>query len=216
LACIAKTKRLTERLTGTDPSSLGLHPAVYFYSSSGRHQPTAVLAVAQLIYGLIEQNRLISFTDVRARFEDFLLEYKSHINQLTTQYGSMAKGYRQIRDYLEFVLQRFIGGDDSKAVAQALQKHDKYQRLVKDKPVLSQQAKEFSKATKQFVLIKESLEKAFVCSLCGARADNKSMSLDHVKDKKDGGLAHAANASFTHPYCNSAYKDYLKAKGASV
>ena len=34
---LKKTKRLLFRINGTDPSSLGLHPAVYFYSITGRY-----------------------------------------------------------------------------------------------------------------------------------------------------------------------------------
>src|SRR5439155_12804436 len=33
--CLRQAERLAHRITGTHPSSLGLHPAVYFYSTNG-------------------------------------------------------------------------------------------------------------------------------------------------------------------------------------
>ncbi|MBL8299518.1 MAG: DUF262 domain-containing protein [Rhodanobacteraceae bacterium] len=212
LAVMRSTDRLARRLSGTHASSLGLHPAVYFYAANGRHQPTAVLAVAALIQKISRTNSLNEFTRVRAKFEDFLLEHKMFVNQLTTAYGSMAKGYRQISDYMEYVLNLFISGLESDQILLNLRDHDRYQRLVKEKPVRSSKAKEFSQDLKQFVFLKQTLESSFVCSICDARVDNKAMTLDHVKEKRDGGIAIAENAKWVHPYCNSTYKDFL-AKG---
>ena len=53
---------LARRVTGTHPSSLGLHPAVYFYSASGRHQPTAVLAMSAMLMEFTATNSFLKFT----------------------------------------------------------------------------------------------------------------------------------------------------------
>lgn len=43
-AFLDRCRRVVNRMSGTHPSSLGLHPAVYFYSHTGRYQPTAFFA----------------------------------------------------------------------------------------------------------------------------------------------------------------------------
>lgn len=213
LEVIRKTEKLARMLTGTHPASLGLHPAIYFYALDGKHQPTAVMAVAAMIKHLEEADKLTAFCEVRAKYEEFLKEHKMFVNQLTTFHGSMAKGYRQLRDYFVFVLECFMDGDSAETVTSKLREHEKYQRLVKSKPVLSRVPKGFSQELKNWVFLKEMLEKSFECYLCKAAMDNKSMQLDHVVDKSLGGTASGDNAKWTHPYCNSAYKEYLRVNG---
>ena len=65
-----------QRISGTHSSSLGLHPAIYFYSTMGRHQPTAFLAVVGFIMELEQREQLRVFTEHRERFEDFLLAHQ--------------------------------------------------------------------------------------------------------------------------------------------
>ncbi|MDR0251440.1 MAG: DUF262 domain-containing protein [Burkholderiales bacterium] len=204
-----RTDKLARLITGTHMSSLGLHPAIYFYSANGRHQPTSVLAIASLLMELSEKNELIKFTSVRSNFEHFLLEHKVFINQLTTRYGSMAKGYKQIKDYYRFVLDCFLIGKTEEEIENELRNNDRYQLLVKERPILTKQAKDFSQDAKQLTFIKDALSKSFTCSICKARIDNKSMQLDHEQDKKYGGLATSENARWLHPFCNSTYKNHL-------
>lgn len=213
LDALARSSKLARLLTGTHASSLGLLPAIYFYSTNGRHQPTAVLAIAALIHDLDKAERLIAFCRARPAFEEFIKDHKMFVNQITTQHGSMAKGYRQLKDYFAFVLERFIEGKEPDDVLTLLREHDKYQRLVKRTPVLSTQSKSFSRDVKQMAFLQAHLERAIPCRWCRARLDNKAMHLEHVKDKKDGGLADLSNAAWAHPYCNSAYKDYLVRMG---
>lgn len=44
LGYLKKVRRLSSRISGVRPESLGLHPAVYFYGATGRYQPAAFLA----------------------------------------------------------------------------------------------------------------------------------------------------------------------------
>lgn len=206
---IGNAARLCRRITGTHPSSLGLHPAVYFYSANGRHQPTTVLAMAQLLVDVEKQDRFLEFTRSRKVFEGFLVHHKMYVNQLTVRHGSMVKGYAPIRDYYEFLLSQVGAGANEKGIETALRESDKYQTLVKEKPTLSKKAKPFSANAKQFKLLSDVLERAFVCNVCGARIDKKSMHLDHKQDKSRGGTADLANGQWLHPYCDSTYKNAL-------
>lgn len=206
LKTIKETERLIRRITGIHASSLGLHPAVYFYATNFRHQPTTVLAVAQFVQDLEKANGFVDFTKSRSAFEEFLINHKMYINQLTVKFGSMVKGFGPIRDYYHFVYERISKGGSDAQIEEELAADAKYQVLVKERPTPSKQAKSFSQDAKNAKLLSDVLEKAFVCTMCGARIDKKAMQLDHVVDKSKGGPADIDNAEWSHPYCNSTYK----------
>jgi 5-methylcytosine-specific restriction endonuclease McrA len=207
---IKETERLVRRITGTHASSLGLHPGVYFYAANMRHQPTTLLSVAQLIQDFKDTDDFIEFTRHRAVFEDFLVNHKMYINQLTVRHGSMSKGYLSIRDYYQFVYDRIRAGRNEQQIESDLAANGKYQTLVKERPTPSQKAKNFSQEAKNAKLLADVLANTFVCQYCGARIDKKAMQLDHTVDKADGGVADIDNGQWAHPFCNSTYKNYLK------
>ena len=214
LLVMGRAERIVRRISGTDPSSLGLHPGVYFYAANMRHQPTAVLAVAQLITDLDKADGFIEFTRNRAAFETFLLSHKMFINQLTVKHGSMVKGYMAIRNYYGFILDQLSAGKNEPEIEEALAKHDRYQTLVKERPVSSRQSKAFSRDAKAVKLMLDVLQKTFVCNLCEARIDKKAMHLDHIQDKSVGGLGDIDNGQWTHPFCDSTYKYHLQKEAA--
>jgi hypothetical protein len=216
LECLKRAQQLTNRLTGTHASSLGLHPAVYFYAVNGRHQPTAVLAIAAMLMDLEIEDKFIDFTIVRARFEAFLIDHKMFVNQLTVKHGSMAKGFTPLKDYYRYVLDKFMSGSSDVGVENDLRTHDKYQSLVKEKPVLTKQAKKFSKAVKQVGVITEVLAQASICEMCNARIDMKAMHLDHILNRSKGGLGTADNLRPLHPFCDSTYKQYMEKLSVGV
>ena len=207
LRVLNETIKIARIFTGDHPSSLGLHPAVYFYSSNGRHRPTAVLAMAQFARDLVDQRNINNFCDVRRPFEDFLVSHKMYINQLTSKYGSMTKGFRHIKDYLWFVFEALERRMLEVDVEKALGDHERFQILVKEKPILSKKPKRFSADARQLKLISDTLSNALSCAYCGAKIDNKSMHLDHAKEKSAGGVATTDNAEWAHPYCNSTYQE---------
>jgi 5-methylcytosine-specific restriction endonuclease McrA len=203
------SNRIVRRITGTHPSSLGLHPGVYFYGANIRHQPTTVLAVAQLVADLEKADGFLDFTKHRKAFENFLVSHKMFINQLTVRHGSMVKGFTPIRDYYQFILERIRARRSEQEIEKDLAAHDKYQTLVKERPTPSRQAKQFSQDAKNVKLMTDVLDAAFVCKHCGARIDKKSMHLDHKVAKSHGGAADIDNSQWLHPYCDSTAKDKM-------
>jgi hypothetical protein len=75
-----KVRRTLRLLTGTHPSSLGIHPVVYFYTRGGEFQATVFLATAEFFRDLERRDQLKNFTEARRGFEDFLLARISHQN----------------------------------------------------------------------------------------------------------------------------------------
>lgn len=210
------TMKLCRMITSTFAGSLGLHPAVYFYSSGARHQPTTVLAMASLLFQFEKAGQFNKFTEMRGRFEDFLVNHKMYVNQLTSRHGSMAKGYIPIRDYYAFLLEKITNGETEEKIEESLRNNERFQFLVKERPITSKKAKDFSGDAKQAKFMKDALQSAFVCKECRARIDKKSMHLDHEEDEKDGGLADIDNGRWLHPFCDSTYKDYRKKRDADT
>jgi len=210
LECLEKTEKLANRFTGRHESSLGLHPAVYFYALNGRHQPTAVLAVGALLMAIEEKKQFCDFARVRKDFEEFLINHKMFINQLTGRHGSMAKGFRPMKEYFYLVLSNFVEGKSEAEIEGVLGAHEKYHWLVKEKPVRTTQVKDFSRSVKNVAVLRTVLDTASICELCRARIDLKAMHVDHTLDKSKGGLGTAENARLLHPFCDSTYKPYLQ------
>lgn len=216
LKILRNAKRLAQIFTGKDPSSLGLLPAIYFYSVSGRHQPTAVLAMASLVMQLKGDKRLLKFVSIRARFEEFLLSHKHYVNQITVKHGSMAKGYARLRDLFDFIIRQLLDGKTDAEIEESLAKHTTYHYLLsKERVKQTDKIKEFSRKAKQVAFLQDALEMARKCPICGARKDNKSITADHIVDKKHGGLATTDNLNYVHPFCNSS-KDALRALGLPI
>jgi hypothetical protein len=211
VATIKNTERIVRRITGTHPASLGLHPGVYFYAANFRHQPTAVLAAAQLMVELQKENGFLDFTKHRAAFEMFLVNHKMFINQLTVKHGSMVKGFMAIKNYYRFVLERIQAGRSEAEIEADLMASEQYQTLVKERPTPSKQAKQFSRDAANVKLMTDVLATAFVCNLCGARIDKKSMHLDHIVERSQGGPADIDNGQWLHPYCDSTAKGRMDA-----
>src|SRR6185312_4776471 len=86
-------RNLATRISGQEHGrSLGLHPNIYFWSSTGKVQPTAVLGAVALVRELEEKRAFGEFTAARDRFEEFLLTYRHFINQIARNYGSGTRG----------------------------------------------------------------------------------------------------------------------------
>jgi hypothetical protein len=77
---LEKVKRTIDRLAGMGSVSLGLHPAVYFYTRSGAFQPAAFLAAAELAGRLTKGTEIGKFISVRKRFEQFIVDNKHHVS----------------------------------------------------------------------------------------------------------------------------------------
>ena len=215
LVVLKRTEQLANLITGKQADSLGLHPAVYFYSANGRHQPTAVLAMAALLMQMKSTEEFIKFSEHRIAFEAFLLSNKMFINQMTVKHGSMAKGFQPLREYYDFLLKRLYAGRLQHEIEAEMATHPKFHTLTKERMKDTEQAKPFSQKARQLKFLEDALGLAFTCNVCGAKIDKKSMQLDHIEAKRSGGLATVDNSQWLHPFCNSTFKDYKAAKDAS-
>lgn len=206
LRFMRNTYKIIKRMTTNHPSSLGLHPAVYFYSEKGRYQPTAFLAWAD-IFREYERNtdNFISFIRVRAVFEQFLVENKHLTNQISGKYGSGLKGYKQLRSFYIDVLGMIADGVLDSDLREGLK--IKYSYLNFEYHGEFSLSSNFNSETKSEVFLVASLKTAQRCSICGGYVHMNSLSIDHIVRKQDGGLGRLDNGAITHVFCNSTVKN---------
>ena len=210
-------RRVAYRISGTHPSSLGLHPVVYFYGTSGRFQPTSFFGVIALIKELEQQNSFAAFTSIRRRFEDFLLAHKSFANQITQKSGSGLKGYLRVAHMYKTIMDGLLNNQTDSDIELSFQVDQQLSFLKVDDPGLHGPFhKDFSTETKSAVYLTEAKSTMLPCKICTGYMHKNSISFDHVQDKKFGGDGDPSNAQLSHPYCNSTYKDILAKQGEAA
>lgn len=203
---LENARDVAQQLTGLHPSSLGLHPAIYFYSATGRHQLTAFLATIGFVRELTQKNRLVEFTKHRNAFEEFLLAHKDFINQTVKKLGAGFRPYYRLKDYYHFILDRLKNGSDDVDILEALENDARFS-FLKEIPFTEDadtKTPSFKSAVKSAVFLKAALDAPRErCFICHARIHVSSISIDHIVKREDGGLGIANNGQISHPYCNS-------------
>ncbi|QDU35858.1 HNH endonuclease [Maioricimonas rarisocia] len=207
LQFLKRVLQLARRVSGCHPSSLGLHPAVYFYGATGRYQPSAFLGTVRFVQQLEQENAIHAFTSVRCRFEEFLLDHRYFTNQIVVKHGSGKKSLEPMARFFRRILESVLQEKNSDEIVADLQSH-KDLRFLKELTAQDiEHKKEFSRETKSTAFLREALAKALRCAICGARVHKKSMTFDHKLRKQDGGAGSADNAQLAHPFCNTGFKE---------
>jgi hypothetical protein len=205
----------SSRIAGLKPQSLGLHPAVYFYSATGKYQPAAFLAAVRFIQELEMAKRLNLFTQHRFDFEELLVKHKYLINQIVRKFGA---GQRSLNGVLRLYRHIFEGvqmGKDEALIIPTIVEEETMSFL---KPIVDFDKgtnREFTTERKSAVFLGEALKNSLRCGECKARLHRNSINFDHIVDKKHGGVGTEDNASLTHPYCNGTYKEWRRTQELS-
>ncbi|MCP4231645.1 MAG: HNH endonuclease [bacterium] len=205
---LKKVRKLIYRMTGNHPSSLGLHPAVYFYSIDGRYQPTAFLAIIELLKEFEDSNYFNNFTKVRGQFEAFLVKRKGFMKDVHYKFGSGVKGYKQLLDLYRYILENIEKGMDGDELAENMVKEPRFKYITPSNINIGGKAGgDFSQNVKSAAFLRDALNSALRCKICGGHIHLKSISIDHKKRKSEGGTGDLDNAQLTHPYCNTTFKN---------
>ena len=200
-------RSIVNRLSGTHPSSLGLHPAVYFYSSAGRYQPTAFMAVIAMLQDFEINDRFRDFIKVRRPFEEFLLKHRKLVNQVTVKYGSGAKGYARLHQLLSWLVERFVTGANEQNIISEMAKHPDFSFLQPAELDEISAGADFGKDAKSAVFLRDALKEPLRCAICQGLIHRNAISIDHVVRKSEGGKGEPDNGQLTHPYCNTTIKN---------
>lgn len=193
------------RISGNDKASLGLHPAVYFYSDRGKYLPDLFLGMVFLLKGKLLNNDsgfFKKFTDRRGEIEKFLIDNKPLISQVLQQINSRVRTER-VADIIDYLVKNPSGEISIEGVASAARLKGSIVDLRE-----RVEGKSFSDTSKSIIVIRTSLQSAIKCPICGGLLEPAlSHSFDHVARKRDGGAGAPDNGQLTHPYCNTGYKN---------
>ncbi len=207
LEYMRRSRRVLLRLCSADPSSLGLHPLVYFYSWTGKQQPIQLLTMTSLIMDLARDDQLLRFARVRAKLEEFIIDNRSLMQQVIRKFGSKSSGKRNFRTFYDDVVKLLEAGVPPSQVGTRLSESGYDYIQPKEKAYIDRPGAKFSARVKQGVILRDLLRGAPRCSLCGGIIPAQAISVDHKKRRASGGGGGATNAQLMHPHCNSGIKE---------
>lgn len=207
ISVLQKAKKLTNRITGNDRGSLGLHPAIYYYGPSGIHSSPLFLGTARFISEKLSNNDgdfFRKFTLVREKIETALITHKELIATILQKLGSS----KRIETYSKLIDSIYVAAVKEEPLTES--NIVDWAGLSGKIVVGSEKTKSsnFSDDTKSKIFIRDTLKHSMKCPLCQGYIDtNKSASYDHITRKEDGGLGDSDNGQITHPYCNQSIKN---------
>ena len=215
LTKVKKVGTLVSDNGGRNSGSLGLDQAVYSYGASGKFHPGAFLASLKFAQELENQNKLKSFTKVRNLFEEFLVRHKAFINQIGHSKGSRTRPVESMLQMHRIILGCLESGErDDKKIIRKLRRDSKLEELkdVTNLPRDDTKRKKFSKSIQDAAVLRSVLENRERCNVCGARLPPSCRSKDHKERQAEGGVGTLKNLQFTHPYCNTGYRESQTAR----
>lgn len=195
--------------------SLGLLPALYFYALTGKHQPSSFLGIADLMNDFKKKDYFFKFTAIREKFENFLYKHKVFVVQIIRKYGSKTRSYKHLKDFYFTTIDLFVKGIPEKEIIKKLQTEFDCITPV-EKEIIKTKKEHFSDTVLSAATIRDEIENALKCSICGARLYPLTKSPDHSLDNKFGGKGNIENHRHAHKYCNHGYKNkqqHLETKG---
>lgn len=209
ISVLSKCLDVLSRVSGDDGGSLGLHPAVYFYTDTGRHSADLLLAVCQLFATKISSNDkkfFKDFTSARGQIEAFLIGNKPLLGALLQATGSNQR-VDKIHDLIDKMVKRVVAGetiDDEFVIATFAPSNMSKILTITEPPA----GKTFSRETRSAIYLKQSLAAALKCPICfGLMEPSKAASYDHIQRRSEDGKGSVQNGQVTHPYCNTGYKN---------
>ncbi|MEH2246678.1 MAG: HNH endonuclease signature motif containing protein [Nostoc sp.] len=205
---LTNCQKLAQRINTNDPSSLGLHPLVYFYTYDSRYRIGSFYGVVSLVLHLGKTKSYDKFIKCRKDFEFLIWQHDDIVPQIVSK-SSAVKAREKVKDFYLTIVEKLTQGVDKKNIIKEIVAEKTFGSLkMKARVNTSEtQSKTFSRETKAAAFIRDALPKIQRCKICGGYLHSHSISIDHKTRKQDGGLGNLDNAQLTHPYCNSTVKN---------
>ena len=201
-----------EHLIGSSsqPISLSIVPALYFYSDTGQHIRSLLYGfIYWLFYGdddRITFERKLLFTTHRAAFEKVLLEKKqSYVSAFSRKVGSGSEVTVKMAKYYNHLLRLLIKyQDDIEAEGFIKEYEDFLKKKHETERTSSGKHRTFSKQQKSAIARHTWLTSLPTCAICGGLLDlTIGTQYDHVQEHSKGGMTVTENGRPTYPFCNN-------------
>lgn len=201
------TLQIARLINSNHPSSLGLHPVIFFYSKDGRHKPALFYAIVKFLLKIKKHKKLNNFVKSRTGIEKIIWDYGYLIQQINRKYRSSINSYPYIAEFLYKCMENIcLGMSEIDTIKKLLSLEFDYLTL-ENPDIDSISANTFNTTRKSAVYIKDAIDSAPKCKICNGLIHKNSISIDHIKRKQDGGLGTIDNGQLTHPYCNTGFKN---------
>lgn len=196
------------RLTGTQPESLGLHPAIYFYGRSGQFQPVTFLSAIEFVDQLVKEKKLPQFQNVRAAMEEFIFANKVFNSLTVTRLGAGSRSLYRIAAMYRTIMDLLIAGKSSAEIEEHLFGDADFAHLAMARHATPRASDkkiggEAGTSSKSAAFFRDAMSGAAKCHICQAAVHRNSISFDHEVARRDGGAGDMQNLKLAHPYCNS-------------
>ncbi len=209
VAYLNRTKKRIQLLLSNDPSSFGLHPALYFYTAGGAFQSAALFNVLSWVLELDEKKQSGEFLKVRGSFERLILDHPVLIKPATHKLGSGGRTRRRMVLLYERIFKLLTAGVSHEEAWKKIILEADFKFLASDDHEQKQEGQKgsagrrFESKAKSAGFFEQAFPSAPKCSLCGGLLHVNGMVADHKDEKSRGGSSASANARMVHPVCNS-------------
>lgn len=206
---LKKAERIAQQFSSTAPCSYGMHPLLYCYSNKGNFRPASFYGALEFIKSLNGSSTLLSlFIKHRRAFEDFIFNNDSVVQRIIDTYRRGLQSAKHISEYYAYVLKSLDAGKTAEQIRKDMLNDPKYRTLkLGFLPDNGGMASDFNSGNKSEVFIRQAIQSAARCAICGGLLHTHSISIDHIQRKREGGLGNADNGQLTHPYCNTGVKN---------
>jgi len=209
LSYLKMVEERVQRITTDNPSSLGIHPVVYFYTRGGKFQPSAFLAASNFLEELNSKNKLPDFIDIRGSFEEFLILHKEAMTMIIHHYGSGNRHIPWLKEYYMRITQRLWNGKSKDEIWNFLVSSPDFVYLGTPPEARiravgpGKRRGRFSDSTKSAGYFNAALPGAVRCRFCGGLIHTNSVHSNHEVQRRNEGRTDMSNALPAHPYCDS-------------
>jgi Protein of unknown function DUF262 len=199
---LTSVREMVRRICSNHPSSLGLHPALYFYSPSGVFQAGALLAFTTLFKGW-DTADFKSFAKARSKFEQFLLAHRG-VTDAVRKLGSGTRSRPRILAFYKKIISNIEKGKSTAQIYKLLSKDKDFAFLVvEEPPTQGKLGGKFNRETKGGAFLRDALPSAHKCPKCGGLLHRNGMQAGHRVARRSSGSNAITNAQIEHPFCNS-------------
>ncbi|MBU5313481.1 HNH endonuclease [Tissierella carlieri] len=209
--CLRNTLLILQYINSKELFSLGIHPFIYFYSDIGKHKVASYYGFLLFMKELIVKKQINLFVSTRGIFEQVIYQYSFLVQQIVRKNRQSKRAYTPIKDYFLEIMNIIKENPyfSAEEVVMKLRESDNFKYLqieIVDNEVVSVKSN-FSRGKKQQIKLKTFVSTLAKCPICKGYMDSKSISVDHIQRKQDGGSNALANGQVTHLYCNTTYKN---------
>lgn len=201
---LTNTRKILQIINSKEPSSLGLHPIIFFYSKKGNFKPANFYATVLFVKQIKKEKKFDMFTSVRKDFEEFIYKNDYVIDQINRNFRSTKNSAEPLCKLFIMVMSQLKEGKTESDILQMIQQMYKNISLVREEEITNS---DFNTNRKSETYISTALKSVVRCGICGGVVHINATSVDHIERKRDGGLGTAENGQITHPYCNTGYKN---------